>query len=267
MNFLRVLWTRSTNPLFFAAPPRVFEWSFLFRVLVFAAFLVTAASASGIISDARILLQDIAKLPVGMVIIKNGETLAVSGVTQPVTYGFGNTVVTLDTSGALTTRPVTSTVFISARALEILPTGATAPQTIFWKDEPDFNYKLDDLKIFLSAREKILVIGLVVATFLSAFISQAIWAAVMVLLVGIVTWATWAILRRCRELPMHDTWVVITRSLVGPIMIWALVTVASIPIAGVIETILFVVYSSIALRPILYAADKARKNQKKQDKK
>lgn len=266
MNFLRALWIRSTNPLFFAAPPRVFEWSFLFRVLVLAAFLVTATAVSGIISDVRGLLDNVSKLPAGVIMTKKGDLAVVSGVAQPVTYGFGNTVVTLDTTGALSARPPTSTVFISARALEILPAGATAPQTIFWKDEPDFTYKLDDIKTFLPARENLLVIGLVIATFLAAFISQVIWAGVMVLVVGVVTWGMWKILRRRLELPMYDMWVVVVRSLVGPIVLWVLLTVAGVPIAGVVETILFVVYSSIALRPILYAADKVGKNKQGQSK-
>ncbi|MBI3495304.1 hypothetical protein HY065_01615, partial [Candidatus Berkelbacteria bacterium] len=216
------------------------------------------AGANGIVSEMRAFVADVQKLPAGIIAEKRADTLQVRGVTQPATFSGGATVITLDTTSVVTARPATSTVFISAHGAEFIPAGATAAQTIFWKDETDFTYKLDDVKNFLVAHEGALASGLVLGLFLVTFVSQILWACVMVVVVAAVTLVTWWLLRRTR-LPVYDTAVVLVRSLVGPAVVWALLTVAGVPIAGIVETILFVVYSSIALRPILYAVGKVDK--------
>lgn len=215
---------------------------------ILAAFIVAVSFTGDITTLTRRASETLQKLPSGMVATKQGDRLTVTGVPQPFTFSDGSLVMTIDTTGATSARPASSTVFISADRMEVVGAGASAPaESMRWSEGDDFVLPIDKVRTLLSDYEATAVTVLTMFMFLSFVIGSVIFSIVLV-----VVWSVFiALTHRLmfgQKISIRDALALHLVALSAPVLLWALSVVSGIGPAPLVETIAFVVYSVIGLR-------------------
>lgn len=230
-----------------AARHEPLKFSYFFQLHLFVAFLLTLVLTPEITTVIRDATAKLQKFPQGISFEKKGAALAVTGVSQPITISDDGFVVTLDTTGATKERPASSTVFISADALDVAAIQDSPAQKILWKDGGDFSFALDELRTRLSKNEGIAVIVLTMTIFFYFFVSSALFSSVLIVLWSMVMTVSHRFFFK-ESIDLRDSLAFHMAAITGPLILWALCVLAGITIGPIVEIITFVVYSIIGLR-------------------
>jgi hypothetical protein len=230
-----------------AARHEPLKFSYFFQLHLFVAFLLVAVLTPEITAMVRSVSARLEKFPPGISLDKKGETLAVRGAQQPLTVSDGDFVVTVDTSGSLKDRPVSSTVFISAEALDVAAMSGRPAQKILWKDGGDFSFVLDELRTALANNEGGAVVVLTLALFLYFFASSVLFSTMIILLWSLVARVSYGLVFK-EKIAMRDAIAFHMIAITAPLILWAVCVLSGIAVGPVVEIITLVVYSIIGLR-------------------
>lgn len=249
MRFFRELRGYIARPNEIAAARRErLKFSFFVQVHIFVAFVVTASMISGVNHLVTETAHQLQKISPGVVISKAGSELAIAGITQPITFGEPDSLITVDTTGVLTERPVSSTMFIGKNAIELAPTDNQAAQKMLWSEGRDFVVNVDELRELFVANQATVHVLFVMFLFVYFTLSSLIFSSVVVatwsVLASIATrfMAGWSPLTFREALRLH------TVAITGPLVLWGLFVAIGFRGAAAVELFSFVVYSVIALR-------------------
>jgi hypothetical protein len=156
-------------------------------------------------------------------------------------------VLSIDTTGGLTTRPASSTVFISSEALDIAQMGSQPAQRMLWKDGGDFKIIVDDVRNAVVTHEAIAVIVVTLLMFLYFFLSSGIFSVGLILVWSLVASLLYWIIFREKVL-VRNVVALHMVAITAPLILWSLCVAVGFPIATVVEVFAFVVYSILGLR-------------------
>lgn len=166
---------------------------------------------------------------------------------QPLTVSDGDFVVTVDTTGATKERPASSTIFISAEALDIAADADRPAQKVLWKDGGDFSFVLDELRATILKNEGSAVVVLTLAMFLYFFVSSMMFSVLLIVLWSIVASVTHLLVFK-EKISLRDAVAMHMVAITAPLILWSVCVLSGIAVGPVVEVIAFVVYSIIGLR-------------------
>lgn len=249
MVFWRLLKNFVTNPVaWLIVRTEGPVWSFFWQLQIFVAFVLTLAAVPLVVSSWSNLQQEIARVPAGVVLEKKGAELQLTGVTAP--WSLADNAVVIDT--ATTTVRATSTMFfLGNKFLELAPP-AQQPQQILWVNVKDFTWRWDEVKDYLGAHSTALVVLFTVGIFLTNFVSIAINSLLLILSGATAAWLVRRYFLR-QGAAWRDEFSMSMGLLTGPLIVWLLFSLLGFGAAGVVELILFVLYSVMAGRLVKYA--------------
>ncbi len=230
-----------------AARHEPLKFSYFFQLHLFVAFLLVAVLTPEITAMVRSVSARLEKFPPGISLDKKSGTLTVRGVQQPLTVSDGDFIVTIDTGRVLKDRPASSTVFISAEALDVAAMSGRPAQKILWKDGGDFSFALDELRTALANNEGGAVVVLTLTLFLYFFVSSVLFSSVLIVLWSIVTSLSHQFIFK-ESIGLRDAIAFHMVAITAPLILWALCVLGGIGIGPVVEIIALVVYSIIGLR-------------------
>lgn len=230
-----------------AARHEPLKFSYFFQLHLFVAFLLVLVLTPEITTIVRSAAAKLEKFPQGISLEKKGGALVVKGVAQPLTVSDGDFVMTIDTTGATKERPVSSTIFISAEALDMAADGDRPAQKILWKDGGDFSFVLDELRTTILQNEGSAVVILTLALFLYFFVSSVLFSTLLIVLWSVVASASHLLVFK-EKISLRDTIALHMVAITAPLILWAICVLSGIAVGPVVEVIVFVVYSIIGLR-------------------
>lgn len=249
MAFFRELWAYVADPrALMGAHDASLRWSYLFQLHMLVAFVLTLVFTSDVIMLVRRAQTNMAKVPDGIMIEKRGEKFVVAGVPQPITFENLGMVVTIDTTGALQARPVSTTLFITDTKLVSID--STGNETVTpWKDEADFSQAVDDIKRFWLENENKLVLMGVGGLFIAVLVISGLLSIGLVVGWSVLSLVFSKLFRVPRSYTFRQTLRVHAVCLSGPLLLWAALVAGGFGIATPVEAVAFVVYSMVALPP------------------
>lgn len=230
-----------------AARHEPLKFSYFFQLHLFVAFLLVLVLTPEITTIVRSAAAKLEKFPQGISFEKKGGTLAVKGVAQPLTVSDGNFVVIIDTTGTTKERPASSTIFISAEALDIAADGDRPAQKVLWKDGGDFSFVLDELRTTILQNEGSAVVVLTLAMFLYFFVSSVMFSVLLIALWSMVASLSYRLVFK-EKISLRDAVAFHMVAITAPLILWAACVLSGIAVGPVVEIIAFVVYSIIGLR-------------------
>lgn len=230
-----------------AARKEPLKFSYFFRLHLFIAFIMAFIFTPDITDMVRALSSRLQQLPQGIVAQKQGDSLKITGVQQPYTFVDGEFIVTVDTTGTVTERPASSTVFISKDAFEVADSTTRPADRVLWKDGGDFILKFDEVQNLLSDREALAVIVLTIVLFLYFFVSSIIFSILLVITWSIVASVAYRFVFR-EALPFRDALAVHMVAITAPLVLWGLSVMSGYTAGPIVEIIALVVYSILGLR-------------------
>ncbi len=249
MGFPRQFRGYISNP-YALAQARIFplQWSYVFQLHVFVAFVISVAFMPELVGLVQEVGARVAKIPAGIVFEKKGATLFVTGVALPFT--------------ATTTQGV---IVVSKDSMKVFADGVAAPKNILlWADTRDVRVTSDDVKSIFTDHMDAAIIVVVLLTFLYFFLTNIIFSGMLILVWTMLGAAVRIGLgKRNAAVPvsgggvgggvtMRDSIAVGLVALTGPLVLWTMCTLLGLQIAGLVEIIAFIVYSTVGLRtPIL----------------
>lgn len=195
----------------------------------------------------RKMSSSLMKVPQGIVAEKQGDTLKISGLQQPYTFTDGEFVATIDTTGSVTARPASSTLFIGKDAFEVAGSTERPADRVLWKDGGDFTLKADEVRNVLSNNEATAVIVLTLALFLYFFVSSFIFSSLLVVTWSLVASIAFRFIFR-EELSFRDAVAVHMVVITAPLVLWGVSIVSGYGVGPIVEIIALVVYSILGLR-------------------
>jgi Protein of unknown function (DUF1189) len=223
------------------------KFSYFFQLHLFVAFILALALTPSVTDVVRSISYKLQKIPQGIVIEKKDAKLIITGIAQPYTFVDGSLVLSIDTTEGFTTRPASSTVFISSEALDVAQMGSQPAQRMLWKDGGDFKIIVDDVRNAVVTHEAIAVIMVTLLIFLYFFLSSGIFSVGLILVWSLVASLLYWIIFREKVL-VRNVVALHMVAITGPLILWSLCVAAGFPIATVVEVFAFVVYSILGLR-------------------
>ncbi len=248
MTFFGLLWGYITRVPALAAARNdaSVRWSFLFQLHVLVAFLVALAFVGDVLSLVQTAQKNMARVPDGIVVEKRADTLRVVGAPQPFTFQDFGMVITVDTIGALKSRPASTTVFITDK--QIITVDATGKErAMFWNDERDFTENINDIKKFwLASERKLIVIG-ISTLFVAIMLFEALVSLALVIVWSLLGVVFGRLFGTAPSVTFREAARVHAVCLTGPLVLWGVLTAGGFAIALPVEVLAFIVYSMMAL--------------------
>ncbi|MCX6781491.1 MAG: DUF1189 family protein [Candidatus Magasanikbacteria bacterium] len=225
------------------------KFSYFFQLHLVIAFLIALTLTANVTDVVRTTSVTLQKMPAGVSVEKTGVNLKVSGLQQPYTLATDAFTATIDTTGATQSRPTSSTVFISATAFEIAADADSgrAAQRVTWSDGGDFSFNTDEIRSALVDHESTAVMVMTLIIFAYFFLSSLILSALLVVVWSLLGMFSQRLVARGR-ITFREAAAVHMVAITTPLTLWGLFVIAGLPGAPLVEGIVFVLYSVLAIR-------------------